>query len=130
MIRTMNARDGWSDVEDVVDQESDLDASDFEDSDDDDSGDDNDDDSEDEEAALQAELAKIRAEREAAKAKADALADKEEKSQLEEAALVGNPLLADGTMMWYFAIRPKENPIKIKSVSSMMLCEMTFTKDF
>ena len=94
MIRTMNARDGWSDVEDVVDQGSDLDASDFEDSDDDDSGDDNDGDSEDEEAALQAELAKIRAEREAAKAKADALADKEEKSQLEEAALVGNPLLA------------------------------------
>ena len=87
--------DGWSDVDDVgfVEQESDLDASDSEESDEDDS-DDDDDDSEDEEAALQAELAKIRAEREAAKAKADALAEKEEKSHMEEAALVGNPLLA------------------------------------
>jgi len=83
---------GWSDVEDVVDQESDLDASDS----DDDSDDSDDEDSEDEEAALQAELAKIRKERESIQAKADAEADAEEKSELEEAALIGNPLLNAG----------------------------------
>lgn len=87
--------DGWSDVEDIIDQESDLDASD---SDDDSDGSDDDSDEEDEEAALQAELAKIRAEREAAKAKADAEAAAEEQSQLEEAALVGNPLLDSGPL--------------------------------
>ncbi len=80
--------DGWSDVEDIVDEESDLDASDS-DSDDDDS----DDDSDDEEAALQAELAKIRAEREEAKRKAEAEAEAEEQSRMEESALIGNPLL-------------------------------------
>eukprot|EP00555_Chaetoceros_dichaeta_P012933 CAMPEP_0198260842 /NCGR_PEP_ID=MMETSP1447-20131203/9706_1 /TAXON_ID=420782 /ORGANISM="Chaetoceros dichaeta, Strain CCMP1751" /LENGTH=265 /DNA_ID=CAMNT_0043948587 /DNA_START=33 /DNA_END=830 /DNA_ORIENTATION=- len=84
---------GWSDVEDAVDQdESDLDASDS----DDDSGESDDEDSEDEEAALQAELAKIRKERESIQAKADAEADAEEKSELEEAALIGNPLLNAG----------------------------------
>jgi len=82
----------WSDVEDVVDQGSDLDASDS----DDDSGDSDDEDSEDEEAALQAELAKIRKERENVKAKVDAEVRAEEQSQLEEAALIGNPLLNAG----------------------------------
>jgi protein CWC15 len=77
--------DGWSDLD--KDDDSDLDASDSDD-------DVSDDDSEDEEAALQAELAKIRAEREAEKLKADAEAAKVEEAKLEEAALIGNPLLA------------------------------------
>jgi len=81
--------DGWSDVEDIVNQDSDLDASDS----DDDSNESDDDSDEDEEAALQAELAKIRAEREAVKAKAEAEAAAQEQDQLEEAALIGNPLL-------------------------------------
>lgn len=55
--------DGWSDLD--RDDDSDLDASDSDD-------DDSDSDDEDEEEALQAELAKIRAEREQAKAKVDA----------------------------------------------------------
>ena len=55
-----------------------------------------DEDEEDEEAALQAELAKIRKEREAAKDKADAEAVAEEQSQMEGAALEGNPLLDSG----------------------------------
>jgi protein CWC15 len=71
------------------DAESDLDASDSDE-------DDDSDDEEDEEAALQAELAKIRAEREVVKAKVDAQATAEEESKLEEAALLGNPLLASG----------------------------------
>lgn len=80
----------WSDVDDDLannlgSDESDLDASD-EDSD-------LDSDDEDEEAALQAELAKIRAERAAVKAKEEAEAAAEEQSQMEEAALTGNPLL-------------------------------------
>jgi len=76
----------WSDLDDdqaKISDESDLDASDS----------DSDDDSDDEEAALQAELAKIRAERAASKAKEDAEAKAEEQAQLEEAALTGNPLL-------------------------------------
>mmetsp|Transcript_3493 Transcript_3493/g.4302 ORF Transcript_3493/g.4302 Transcript_3493/m.4302 type:complete len:276 (+) Transcript_3493:51-878(+) len=80
--------DGWSDVEDVVNAESDLDASD---SDTDDESDDESD--EDEEDLLQAELAKIRAEREKAKAKIAAEEAAEEQSRMEEAALIGNPLL-------------------------------------
>jgi protein CWC15 len=68
------------------DDASDLDASDSEEED-------NDDDDEDDEAALQAELAKIRAEREAAQAKVQAQASAEESSKMEEAALLGNPLL-------------------------------------
>lgn len=76
--------DGWSDAEN-----DDLDASS---SDEDDSDDDSDD--EDEEAALQAELAKIRAEREAAKRKQEEKEAAEDEKQLEEAALMGNPLLA------------------------------------
>ncbi|KAL7514090.1 hypothetical protein ACHAXN_011369 [Cyclotella atomus] len=64
---------------------------------DDDAADEDDDsldsDDEDEEAALQAELAKIRAERAAAKEREEAEAAMEEKAQMEEAALTGNPLL-------------------------------------
>jgi protein CWC15 len=67
----------WSDDDD----DDDLDGSDT-----DDDGDD-DDDSDDDEAALQAELAKIRAERDQQQQQAD-----EEHDQ--EAALVGNPLLS------------------------------------
>jgi protein CWC15 len=74
---------GWSDVEN-----DDLDAS----SDDDD--DDEDDDDEDDEAALQAELAKIRAEREALKRKEEEEQAAKDEEKLEEAALIGNPLLA------------------------------------
>jgi protein CWC15 len=65
----------------------DLDASDSEDDSDDD---------DDDEAALQAELAKIRAERDTARAKVEAQAADEEESRMEEAALLGNPLLAAG----------------------------------
>ena len=92
-----NAENGGGDVDDILQEESDLDASDSDDdnsNDDDDSDDDDDDDdSDDEEDLLQAELAKIKAEREKAKAKADAEAAKEEQERLEEAALIGNPLL-------------------------------------
>lgn len=80
---------GWSDL-DGADDESDLDASDS----DEESSSDDDSDDEDEEAALQAELAKIRAEREASKAKEDAEREGEERAKLEEAALTGNPLLS------------------------------------
>ncbi|KAG7363654.1 Cwf15/Cwc15 cell cycle control protein [Nitzschia inconspicua] len=81
--------DGWSD--------DDLDAS----SDDDDNNDDNsdDDDDEDDEAALQAELAKIRAEREAAKRKEEEKKAAAEEEKMEEAALLGNPLLASDNEM-------------------------------
>mmetsp|Transcript_856 Transcript_856/g.1554 ORF Transcript_856/g.1554 Transcript_856/m.1554 type:complete len:249 (+) Transcript_856:160-906(+) len=72
---------GWSD--------DDLDASSDEDDDDDD------DDDEDDEAALQAELAKIRAEREAAKRKEEEEQAAKEEEKMEEAALLGNPLLAN-----------------------------------
>jgi protein CWC15 len=87
---------GWSDLEDgptgegQQSDQSDLDASDDDESDLD-SGD------EDEEAALQAELAKIRAERAAAKAREDAEAAEVEQAQMEEAALTGNPLLDSGS---------------------------------
>jgi len=50
-------------------------------------------DDEDEEALLQAELAKIRAEREEAKEKEKRKEEEEQQSKMEEAALVGNPLL-------------------------------------
>jgi len=83
--------DGFSDVK-HNDSGSDLDASDSDDSDDDN----DDDDSEDEELALQAELAKIRAEREAAKQRAAAKAAAEEEAKLSEAAMIGNPLLVGG----------------------------------
>ena len=80
----------WSDIDANAESGSDLDSSDDED-------DSLDSDDEDEEAALQAELAKIRAERAAAKAKEEAEAAAEERAQMEEAALTGNPLLnADG----------------------------------
>lgn len=81
--------DAWDEVEDVINEESDLDASD---SDSDDDSDDESDD-EDEEDLLQAELAKIRAERDAAKSKAEAETAAEEQNRMEEAALIGNPLL-------------------------------------
>jgi protein CWC15 len=88
---------GWSDIDDNKaklnsDDESNLDASDDDDDNDDDSDLDDSDD-EDEEAALQAELAKIRNERAAMKARADAEAVADEQAQMEEAALTGNPLL-------------------------------------
>ena len=79
-------------MEDAVDEESDLDASDSDsENDSNDSEDESDD--EDEEDLLQAELAKIKAEREKAKAKAEAEAAVEEQARMEEAALIGNPLL-------------------------------------
>lgn len=91
-----NNAGGWSDIDDKAkvnsDDESDLDASDDDDDDDNDSDLDDSDD-EDEEAALQAELAKIRNERAAMKARADAEAVADEQAQMEEAALTGNPLL-------------------------------------
>merc|ERR1712127_822538 len=74
---------GWSEAEN-----DDLDASS---SDEDDSDDDDD---SDEEAALQAELAKIRAEREAVKRKKEEEEAARNEVQLEEAALLGNPLLS------------------------------------
>ena len=79
--------DGWSGVED--DNLDDSSSSEDEDSDDDDSDD-------DEEAALQAELEKIRAEREASKRKKEEEEAAENEEKLEEAALLGNPLLATG----------------------------------
>jgi protein CWC15 len=81
----------WRDVDHHAEGESedDLDASSDED-------DDEDSDDEDDEAALQAELAKIKAEREAAKQKQAEEEAKREESKLEEAALLGNPLLAGG----------------------------------
>jgi hypothetical protein len=88
---------GWSDLEDgwtgdnPRSNQSDLDASDDKDSDLDDDG------NKDEEAALQAELAKIRLERAAAKDKEEAEAEEEEQAQMEEAALTGNPLLNSGS---------------------------------
>jgi protein CWC15 len=77
-----------SDVEGSVD-ESDLDApdDDLSDEDDDDSDD------EDDEAALQAELAKIRAERETQQQKQEAKAAAEEMAAAQHAAVLGNPLL-------------------------------------
>mmetsp|Transcript_20752 Transcript_20752/g.59165 ORF Transcript_20752/g.59165 Transcript_20752/m.59165 type:complete len:262 (-) Transcript_20752:145-930(-) len=78
---------GWND-DDSKDSD-DLDASDS-----DDDSDDSDSDDEDDEAALQAELAKIRAERAAKKAQEDAKNAEEENAKLEEAAILGNPLLA------------------------------------
>lgn len=78
---------GSSDLDNDNDGD-DLDAS----SDEDDSDDSDDDD----EAALQAELAKIRAEREASKRKQEEEESAVEESKLEEAALLGNPLLVDG----------------------------------
>jgi len=77
--------DGWSEAEN-----DDLDAS----SSDEDDSDDDDSDDEDDEAALQAELAKIRAEREAVKRKKEEEEAAKDEKQLEEAALLGNPLLS------------------------------------
>ena len=76
---------GWSDV-DNDDSDDDLSES---------SSDEDDLDESDEEAALQAELDKIRKEREIQKAKEDAIKANEEEAQMEEAALIGNPLLGN-----------------------------------
>lgn len=84
--------EGWSDLEENDGRVGDNnDESDLDDSDSD--LDDDSDDDEDEEAALQAELAKIRAEREAVKARERAEEEAEEQAKMEEAALMGNPLL-------------------------------------
>uniref|UniRef100_A0A7S3L841 Protein CWC15 homolog n=1 Tax=Amphora coffeiformis TaxID=265554 RepID=A0A7S3L841_9STRA len=72
----------------------DNDDSDGTDLDDSDSDDDDDSDDEDDEAALQAELAKLKAEREAQRQQAAAAEAAREQQQDESAALVGNPLLA------------------------------------
>lgn len=83
-----------SDIErddDDDDDESNLDEMD---DDDDTSDDDGSDDEEDDEAALQAELAKIRAEREETKQKQEAKLAAEEMVAAERAAVLGNPLLA------------------------------------
>jgi len=74
------AIDAGSDLDSDSDSDSDLDS----------------DDDEDEEAALQAELAKIRAEREEVKQKQEQREAAEEEAKLSEAALTGNPLLASG----------------------------------
>jgi protein CWC15 len=82
-----------SDVEDDDDNDdenSDLDAPD-DDDDDDDSDEDDDDD--DDEALLQAELAKIRAEREVKKQEQEAKEAAIEMQDAEQAAMIGNPLL-------------------------------------
>lgn len=80
-----------SDVEDDDDDEnSDLDAPD-EDNDDDD--DDDSDEEDDDEALLQAELAKIRAEREEKKQQQEAKEAAIEMQAAEQAAMIGNPLL-------------------------------------
>merc|ERR1712238_383828 len=75
---------GWSDVDN-----DDLDASSDED--------DSDDEDEDDEAALMAELAKIKAEREAVKKEEEQEQAARDEEKLEEAALLGNPLLVAGS---------------------------------
>jgi protein CWC15 len=86
-----------NDEDDDDEKDNNKEESDLDDDDDDEDGDggsdDADDDDEDDEAALQAELAKIRAEREAAKQKAEA---EETAEQEEAAAVLGNPLLSRG----------------------------------
>jgi protein CWC15 len=79
-----------SDVDDGGDED---DESDLDDSVDLDSSDGSDEDDEDDEGALQAELAKIRAERKQASRIAEEHVEAEETSKLQEAALLGNPLL-------------------------------------
>ena len=81
-----------ADVEDDDDdEESDLDAPDDDDDDDEDDSDEEDD--EDDEALLQAELAKIRAEREEKKQQQEAKEAAVEMQAAEQAAMIGNPLL-------------------------------------
>jgi protein CWC15 len=80
--------DGGNKDPDNDDSDSDLDAADSDLDSDDDSDDDDDD-----EAALQAELEKIRAERAAVQEKEDQAALAEEDAKNEQAALLGNPLL-------------------------------------
>ena len=92
----MKAKYDDSDIDDGgkdESEESDLDGDDS----DLDASDSSDDEDEDDEAALQAELAKIRAEREEAKRKEQEEAEAEENARQEEAAIVGNPLLNAAT---------------------------------
>mmetsp|Transcript_40173 Transcript_40173/g.56582 ORF Transcript_40173/g.56582 Transcript_40173/m.56582 type:complete len:243 (-) Transcript_40173:1197-1925(-) len=83
----------YDDADDQGKGDSDGFFSDLDDDDDDSDLDSDQQDSDDEEAALQAELAKIRAEREAAKKEQQENEAKQEEAHLEEAALIGNPLL-------------------------------------
>ena len=85
-VRAKSDQDGH-DPNEEDEEESDLDA-------DDDDDDDEDDGDDDDEEALQAELAKIRAEREEVRRQE---VEKEEAAQ-EEAALLGNPLLVEGVV--------------------------------
>jgi protein CWC15 len=86
----VEGNDDDDDDEDKEEENSDLDAPD-DDDDDDDS--DEDDDDEDDEMLLQAELAKIRAEREAKKQQEESKINAEEMIAAEQAAILGNPLL-------------------------------------
>ena len=97
-VEAIKAKYDDSDVDDGGGSGDDAKNNDSDDTDLDDSDSDLDDDSdeEDDEAALQAELAKIRAEREEAKRKAAEEEAEEERKEDESAALVGNPLLAVG----------------------------------
>lgn len=107
--RSDDGKGGWSDADDerpspsrgligsVRDGNmgSTLDASDSDlDASDSDSNDDDSDSDSDEEVALQAELAKIRAEREAVRTKEAEEQQIKDEANMEEAALMGNPLLA------------------------------------
>jgi protein CWC15 len=85
-IRSKYKDDFEDDVVKEDDAWSDLDG-------DDSDSDDSDESDEDDEAALQAELEKIRAEREAAKRKEEEEANVMKEKELEEEAMVGNPLL-------------------------------------
>jgi protein CWC15 len=86
--------DDSSDLDKKEDDDPDLDVDDDSGGSSSSSDDGGDDDDEDDEAALQAELAKIRAEREQARLRAEERAAKEENARQEESALLGNPLLA------------------------------------
>jgi protein CWC15 len=94
-VEAIHAKYDDSDVDDDAAPPKDADADDT-DLDDSDSDLDDDSDDEDDEEALQAELAKIRAEREEARRKATEEEAAEEREEEEEAALLGNPLLSVG----------------------------------
>jgi protein CWC15 len=93
-VEAIQAKYDDSDVDDDADDPpnatEDVDDTDLDDSDLDDDSD------EDDEEALQAELAKIRAEREEARRKASEEEAAEERGEEEEDAFLGNPLLAAG----------------------------------
>mmetsp|Transcript_43834 Transcript_43834/g.49737 ORF Transcript_43834/g.49737 Transcript_43834/m.49737 type:complete len:254 (+) Transcript_43834:111-872(+) len=94
--------DGWSDLD--GDDDTDLDNK-HNNSDDDST----DDDSDDDEEALQAELANIRSEREEAKRKEQEGIDAKNQQGLEEAALIGNPLLSSATTLGVGKMKRKWN---------------------